>query len=157
MPPATYRSNPSTGKGEGCRPPSSLSCTTRLRQSVGAGHARPATSPRNLFHGQFVGEGFIPPGHLPLPQTSTAARGLAALRMTREGLLTCRASRTPPPTFIAANSPSPYHPTTKKSCLHQRRQDFFITAYPRITSGQSPQPRRTVPAAPAGSGSPSGR
>ena len=45
MPPATYRGNPSTGKGPGCRPPSPLSSATRLRQSVGAGHARPATSP----------------------------------------------------------------------------------------------------------------
>ena len=34
---------------------------------------------------------------------------------------------------------------------------LFYGCYPRITSGRSPQPRRTVPAAPAGSGSPSGR
>ena len=45
MPPATYRGNPSTGKGEGCRPPSPLSSATRLRHPVGAGHARPATYP----------------------------------------------------------------------------------------------------------------
>ena len=45
MPPATYRGNPSTGKGEGCRPPLPLSSTSRLRQSVGTGHARPATLP----------------------------------------------------------------------------------------------------------------
>ena len=45
MPPATYRGNPSTGKGPGCRPPSPLPSATRLRQSVGAGHARPATLP----------------------------------------------------------------------------------------------------------------
>ena len=45
MPPATYRSNPSTGKGEGCRPPLPLSSLPNLRQSVGAGHARPATFP----------------------------------------------------------------------------------------------------------------
>ena len=45
MPPATYRGNPSTGKGEGCRPPLPLSSTSRLRQSVGAGHARPSTLP----------------------------------------------------------------------------------------------------------------
>ena len=30
--------------------------------------------------GSAVGEGFIPPGHFPPPQTATAARGLAALR-----------------------------------------------------------------------------
>ena len=45
------------------------------------GRACPA---RNLtpypFPGQSVGEGFIPPGHFPPPQTSTAARGLAALQ-----------------------------------------------------------------------------
>ena len=45
MPPATYRGNPSTGKGEGCRPPLPLSSTSRLRQSVEAGHARPSTLP----------------------------------------------------------------------------------------------------------------
>ena len=32
-------------KRPGCRPPSPLSPATRLRQSVGAGHARPAASP----------------------------------------------------------------------------------------------------------------
>ena len=42
MPPATYRGNPSTGKGAGCRPPSPLSFATNSQQSVGAGHARPA-------------------------------------------------------------------------------------------------------------------
>ena len=45
MPPATYRGNPSTGKGAGCRPPSPLSFATRSQQSVGAGHARPAALP----------------------------------------------------------------------------------------------------------------
>ena len=43
MPPATYRGNPSTGKGAGCRPPLPLSFATHSQQSVGAGHARPAT------------------------------------------------------------------------------------------------------------------
>ena len=32
-------------KGAGCRPPSPLSCTTYSRHPVGAGHARPSTSP----------------------------------------------------------------------------------------------------------------
>ena len=36
--------------------------------------------PPNPFYGQSVGEGFIPPGHFPPPQASTAARGLAALQ-----------------------------------------------------------------------------
>ena len=45
MPPATYRGNPSTGKGPGCRPPSPLSPATHSRHPVGAGHARPATLP----------------------------------------------------------------------------------------------------------------
>ena len=45
MPPAAYRGNPSTGKGEGCRPPSPLSSATHSQQSVGAGHARPAALP----------------------------------------------------------------------------------------------------------------
>ena len=45
MPPATYRGNPSTGKGEGCRPPLPLSSATHLWHPVGAGHARPSTLP----------------------------------------------------------------------------------------------------------------
>ena len=31
-----------------------------------AGHARPATSPLYRFNLQFVGEGFVPPVHLPV-------------------------------------------------------------------------------------------
>ena len=50
------------------------------RRPVGAGHARPAAYRHILFTIQSVGEGFIPPGHLPPPQASAAARGLAALR-----------------------------------------------------------------------------
>ena len=45
MPPAAYRGNPSTGKGEGCRPPLPLSSATHLWHPVGAGHARPSTLP----------------------------------------------------------------------------------------------------------------
>ena len=130
MPPATYRGNPSTGKGEGCRPPLPLSSTSRLRQSVGAEHARPSTLP-------------LPPRILCI-----VGRGLdpSAGRWGR-----CPLHSLPP------TSP-PYHPTTKKSCPHQRRQDLIgLFIPPRITSDRSPQPRRTVPAAPAGSGSPSGR
>ena len=50
MPPATYRGNPSTGKGEGCRPPLPLPPTTRSQKSVGAGHARPAALPLPPFY-----------------------------------------------------------------------------------------------------------
>ena len=81
------------------RPLQSLPPT--FRAFVGAAYMRPANLPphpvspsppcrgracpaRNLapnpFHGQSVGEGFIPPGHFPPPQTATAARGLAALQ-----------------------------------------------------------------------------
>ena len=60
MPPATYRGNPSTGKGPGCRPPSPLSSATRLRQSVGAGHARPAASPFTTLYPLHRREGFGP-------------------------------------------------------------------------------------------------
>ena len=49
------------------------------RRPVGAGHARPAVYRHILFAIQSVGEGFIPPGYLPPPQTAAAARGLAAL------------------------------------------------------------------------------
>ena len=96
MPPATYRGNPSTGKGEGCRPPSPLSSATRLRQSVGAGHARPAASPLPpLFILCIVGRDLDPsagrrgrrplqhnPQGFSLPQTSAAAWGQAALHPT---------------------------------------------------------------------------
>ena len=42
---AHSRATSAREKGPGCRPPSPLSPATRLRQSVGAGHARPAASP----------------------------------------------------------------------------------------------------------------
>ena len=66
MPPATYRGNPSTGnhpptaKGEGCRPPLPLSSATHLWHPVGAGHARPATSPPPAVN-------LPPPTHSPKP------------------------------------------------------------------------------------------
>ena len=42
---AHSRATSAREKGPGCRPPSPLSSTTFLRQSVGAGHARPAALP----------------------------------------------------------------------------------------------------------------
>ena len=42
---AHSRATSAREKGLGCRPPSPLSSATRLRQSVGAGHARPAALP----------------------------------------------------------------------------------------------------------------
>ena len=42
---AHSRATSAREKGPGCCPPSPLSPATRLRQSVGAGHARPAASP----------------------------------------------------------------------------------------------------------------
>ena len=42
---AHSRATSAREKGPGCRPPSPLSSATRLRQSVGAWHARPAASP----------------------------------------------------------------------------------------------------------------
>ena len=132
MPPATYRGNPSTGKGPGCRPPSPLPSATRLRQSVGAGHARPAT--------------------LPLPPRILCIVGRQA-------------------TGPLHNRPAPSN--TKITCLRPLagrlflRFKFFSIPFllrkgtnPRlvkITSGQSPQPRRQAPAGPAGSARPSGR
>ena len=60
MPPAAYRDNPSTGKGEGCRPPLPLSFATHLWQSVGAGHARPAALLCHPFAFCIVGRGLDP-------------------------------------------------------------------------------------------------
>ena len=121
---------PHAKRGRAAALPRPSSSATRLRQSVGAGHARPSTLP-------------LPPRILCI-----VGRGLdpSAGRWGR-----CPLHSLPP------TSP-PYHPTTKKSCPHQRRQDLIgLFIPPRITSDRSPQPRRTVPAAPAGSGSPSGR
>ena len=60
MPPAAYRGHPSTGKGEGCRPPLPLSSATHLWQSVGAGHARPAALLCHPFAFCIVGRGLDP-------------------------------------------------------------------------------------------------
>ena len=121
MPPATYRGNPSTGKGPGCRPPSPLSSATRLRQSVGAGHARPAASP-------------LPPRILcitaqPPQKKITCPRPLAGR------LFFCFKFYSVP--FLLRKGTNP--------------------RLVKITSGQSPQPRRPAPAGPAGSARPSGR
>ena len=43
----------------------------------------PQACAKSLFAVRIVGEGFIPPGHFPPPQTATAARGLAALQQKR--------------------------------------------------------------------------
>ena len=112
MPPATYRGNPSTGKGEGCRPPSPLSSATRLRHPVGAGHARPAASPLPPRILCIVGRGLDPsagrrgrrplqhnPQGFSLTQTSAAAWGQAALHPTLPhsvGRAFARNSFTPP-------------------------------------------------------------
>ena len=54
--------------------------TSRSPLPLRRGRACPARDlAQNPFHGQPVGEGFIPPAHFPPPQTATAARGLAAL------------------------------------------------------------------------------
>ena len=75
MPPATYRGNPSTGKGPGCRPPSPLSSATRLRQSVGAGHARPLQTAVNGSRTRGAREGGSP---APFPLTGCRGRLRAA-------------------------------------------------------------------------------
>ena len=55
--------------------------TAPLKNACRAGCPHPAAVYRRIpFTVQFVGEGFISPGHLSPPQTATAARGLAALR-----------------------------------------------------------------------------
>ena len=104
------------------------------------GRACPARNlPPYPFCGQSVGEGFIPPGHFPPPQTATAARGLAALHITREGLLTCGASRTPPPTIVAINPPP--------ACRGRACPARSLTAYPLC--GSSVGRGRRTPTHPA--------
>ena len=92
---AHSRATSAREKGPGCRPPSPLSSATRLRQSVGAGHARPATLPLPPRILCIVGRGLDPsagrrgrrplqhnPQGFSLPQTSAAAWGQAALHPT---------------------------------------------------------------------------
>ena len=105
------------------RPPTLIAANS---PAICRGRACPARSlPPNPFHGQSVGEGFIPPGHFPPSQTATAARGLAALRMTRKGLLSCGASRTPPPTIIAINLP-----VVCRGRIYAARQPAGISCFP---------------------------
>ena len=78
MPPVTYRSNPSTGKGGGL-PPALVPLVHNLFTAVRRGRACPARNlPSNPICGQFVGEGFIPPGRL-----SAAANGHGGQRAGR--------------------------------------------------------------------------
>ena len=79
------------------------------------GRACPARDlPPNPFHGQSVGEGFIPPGHLPaatnLHGGQRTGRPTTPLKNPCAGenpAPHCGASGTPPPTILAANLP-PY-------------------------------------------------
>ena len=113
MPPATYHGNPSTGKGPGCRPPLPLSSTSRLRQSVGAGHARPATLP-------------LPPRILCI--TAQPPIKITCPRPFAGRLFFC---------FKFFSAPFLLRKGTNPRLV-------------KITSGQSPQPRRPAPAGPAG-------
>ena len=92
---AHSRATSAREKGPGCRPPSPLSSATRLRQSVGAGHARPAALPLPPRILCIVGRGLDPsagrrgrrplqhnPQGFSLPQTSAATWGQAALHPT---------------------------------------------------------------------------
>ena len=109
---AHSRATSAREKGPGCRPPLPLSSATRLRQSVGAGHARPAASPLPPCILCIVGRGLDPsagrrgrrplqhnPQGFSLPQTSAAAWGQAALHPTLPhsvGRAFARNSFTPP-------------------------------------------------------------
>ena len=109
---AHSRATSAREKGPGCRPPSPLSSATRLRQSVGAGHARPAALPLPPRILCIVGRGLDPsagrrgrrplqhnPQGFSLPQTSAAAWGQAALHPTLPhsvGRAFARNSFTPP-------------------------------------------------------------
>ena len=109
---AHSRATSAREKGPGCRPPSPLSSATRLRQSVGDGHARPAALPLPPCILCIVGRGLDPsagrrgsrplqhnPQGFSLPQTSAAAWGQAALHPTLPhsvGRAFARNSFTPP-------------------------------------------------------------
>ena len=132
MPPATYHGNPSTGKGPGCRPPLPLSSATRLRQSVGAGDARPATLPLPPRILCIVGRQATGPLHnRPAPSNTK----ITCLRPLAGRLFLCFKFFSVP--FLLRKGTNP--------------------RLVKITSGQSPQPHRPAPAGPAGSARPSGR
>ena len=129
---AHSRATSAREKGPGCRPPSPLSSATRLRQSVGAGHARPATLPLPPRILCIVGRQATGPLHnRPAPSNTK----ITCLRPLAGRLFLCFKLFSIP--FLLRKGTNP--------CLV------------KITSGQSPQPRRPAPAGPAGSARPSGR
>ena len=108
---AHSRATSAREKGPGCRPPSPLSSATRLRQSVGAGHARPAASP-------------LPPPFI----LCIVGRGLDRLTAHNErrqpaklarscGCLPCRGKHCSLPDFAPLNR----GPTLTTPHLHGRR------------------------------------
>ena len=149
----------------------------RFRSAQPWAHAHNPAPPRG------VGDAapYNNPQGFSLPQMSAAAWGQAALHPTLPhsvGRAFARNSFTPscrgracPARNPAITIPYPLHnrPAPNKNNLPatSRRQVIFLVPFllrkgtnPRlvkITSGQSPQPRRPAPAGPAGSARPSGR
>ena len=108
------------------------SSATRLRQSVGAGHARPSTSPLPPRILCIVGRQATGPLHnRPAPSNTK----ITCLRPLAGRLFLC---------FKFVSVPFLLRKGTNPRLV-------------KITSGQSPQPRRPAPAGPAGSARPSGR
>ena len=161
---AHSRATSAREKGPGCRPPSPLSSATRLRQSVGAGHARPATLPLPplFFILCIVGRGLDRlTAHNERRQPAKLARSCGCLPcrgkhcslpdfapLNRGPTLTTPhlrgASRTPLPTPFAANLP----PIRRAGCLHPaaafRHHPFPGNLQPTPTVGggvlDAPQP-----------------
>ena len=129
---AHSRATSAREKGPGCRPPSPLSSATRLRQSVGAGHARPAASPLPPLYPLHRREGLDPsagrrgrrplqhnPQGFSLTQTSAAAWGQATLHPTlphsvgrafaRDPFTPPRRGRACPALHLAITTPYPLH------------------------------------------------
>ena len=193
---AHSRATSAREKGPGCRPPSPLSSATRLRQSVGAGHARPATlplPPRILCIVGRQATGLLHNRPAPSNIKITCLRPLAGRLQRVEkppsarevprrggGREPCHSPkyfgqpysslphrlRAEPPRRGGQGVSTPFS-TVYTLPATSRRQGVFLVPFllrkganPRlvkITSGQSPQPRRPAPAGPAGSARPSGR
>ena len=167
---------PHAKRGRAC-PARSLAITTPFILCIVGRGLDPSAGRRGRRPLQHNPQGFS------LPQTSAAAWGQAALHPTLPhsvGRAFARNSFTPPRILciVGRQATGPLHnrpapSNTKITCLRPLAGrlflcfKFFLVPFllrkgtnPRlvkITSGQSPQPRRPAPAGPAGSARPSGR
>ena len=103
----------------------------KIVRPVGAGHAGPAAYRNISFTVQFVGEGFIPPGHPP-----TAANGHGGQRAGRpttplKNPCVGRGALTPPPLF-PSRTPAVFAYSLQTLPFPHKTGDIFAKALPRL-------------------------